>query len=82
LTVDISYVAGAIPGFDLPQLGLDLQRQLFGVGAEADPRDDSPAYFDVLYVDEDTLAIQQASPGGLFVAVAVPELGETGAVAF
>mmetsp|Transcript_16845 Transcript_16845/g.20669 ORF Transcript_16845/g.20669 Transcript_16845/m.20669 type:complete len:202 (-) Transcript_16845:314-919(-) len=34
----------------------------------------NPAYFDVNYLDEDFLVIQQASPGGVFAAVAVDQL--------
>lgn len=65
------------PKLDFPQLGLDLQRQIFGVTDEnVDPRDApaNPAYFDILYLDDDFLVIQQGSPGGMFAAVKVDEL--------
>lgn len=60
-----------------PQLGLDLQRQVFNVPADVDPRDSekNPGYFDVVYVDEDFLVIKQGSPGGMFAAVSVDEIG-------
>ena len=61
---------------DLPQLGLDLQRQVFGVGDDVDPRDadSNPAFFDVTYLDDEFLVIQQGSPGGMFAAIKVDEL--------
>lgn len=64
------------PAVDLPQLGLDLQRRVFGVGEDTDPRDaeSNPAFFDVEYLDEELLVIRQGSPGGVFAAVAVDEL--------
>ena len=47
----------------LPQLGLDLQRSIFGVGEDEDPRDadSNPGYFDVKYVDDELLVIDQVS---------------------
>lgn len=59
-----------------PQLGLDLQRQIFGVSDDVDPRDadTNPSYFDVTYLDEDFLVIKQGSPGGMFAAVSVSDL--------
>ena len=64
--------------FDLPQLGLGLQRSIFGVSEEEDPRDaeSNPAFFDITYLDEDFLVIQQGSPGGMFAAVKVPDLAK------
>jgi len=61
------------PEVNLPQLGLGLQRRLFGVSEDEDPRDASPAYFDVVFIDENFLIIKQASPGGYFAAVAVDD---------
>lgn len=62
---------------DLPQLGLDLQRQVFGVSADEDPRDSAsnPAFFDIMYLDDDFLVIKQGSPGGMFAAIKVNDLG-------
>jgi len=39
---------------NLPQLGLGLQRAVFGMSEDEDPRDaaSNPAFFDVLYLDE------------------------------
>ena len=65
---------------DLPQLGLDLQRQIFGVSADEDPRDaaSNPAFFDIKYLDDDFLVIRQGSNGidsnGLFAAIKVNDL--------
>jgi hypothetical protein len=67
------------PAVDLPQLGLDLQRRLFRMSEEeGDPRDSdkNPAFFDVMYLDEELLVIKQGSPGGMFAAVAVDELAK------
>lgn len=52
----------------LPSLGFDLPRfpsSLLG-GDDAGPN-----YFEVRYLDDDFLVIQQASPGGLFASIAV-----------
>ena len=51
--------ATALPalGFDFPQLNL------FG-GSENSTRDDSPGFFDILYLDENCLIISQNEPGG------------------
>mmetsp|Transcript_44309 Transcript_44309/g.87224 ORF Transcript_44309/g.87224 Transcript_44309/m.87224 type:complete len:303 (-) Transcript_44309:82-990(-) len=64
------------PKLDFPTLGKDLQRQIFGVDADVDPRDapENPGYFDVTYLDDDFLVIQQGAPGGMFAAVKVEEL--------
>ena len=64
------------PAVDLPQLGLDVQRRIFSVGDDEDPRDaaSNPAFFDVMYLDDELLVIKQGSPGGMFAAVAVDEL--------
>merc|ERR1712232_832136 len=58
---------------DLPKLGLDLQRLIYGVPEDKDPRDadNNPAFFDVMYIDDDFPFIKQGSPGGLFAAVKV-----------
>ena len=66
------------PKVDLPQLGLDVQRRIFNVGDEEDPRDaaSNPAFFDVMFLDDELLVIKQGSPGGLFAAVAVDELAK------
>ena len=66
------------PKVDLPQLGLDLQRRIFNVGDDEDPRDaaSNPAFFDVMFLDEELLVIKQGSPGGMFAAVAVDELAK------
>ena len=66
------------PAVDLPQLGLDVQRRIFNVGDEEDPRDaaSNPAFFDVMYLDDELLVIKQGSPGGLFAAVAVDDLAK------
>ena len=68
------------PAVDLPQLGLDLQRRLFGMSEEeeGDPRDSekNPAFFDVMFLDEELLVIKQGSPGGMFAAVAVDDLAK------
>ena len=67
------------PKILLPQLGLDLQRRIFGVDDEdVDPRDadTNPSFFDVKYLDEDFLVIQQGSPGGLFAAIKVDALAD------
>ena len=64
------------PAVDLPQLGLDVQRRIFSVGDDEDPRDaaSNPAFFDVMYLDDELLIIKQGSPGGMFAAVAVDDL--------
>ena len=64
------------PKVDLPQLGLDVQRRIFSVGDDEDPRDaaSNPAFFDVMYLDDELLVIKQGSPGGMFAAVAVDGL--------
>ena len=64
------------PKVDLPQLGLDVQRRIFNVGDDEDPRDaaSNPAFFDVMYLDDELLIIKQGSPGGMFAAVAVDDL--------
>ena len=66
------------PKVDLPQIGLDVQRQIFNVGDDEDPRDaaSNPAFFDVMFLDEELLVIKQGSPGGMFAAVAVDELAK------
>ena len=66
------------PKVDLPQLGLDVQRRIFNVGDDEDPRDaaSNPAFFDVMFLDEELLVIKQGSPGGMFAAVAVDELAK------
>ena len=66
------------PAVDLPQLGLDVQRRIFNVGDDEDPRDaaSNPAFFDVMYLDDELLVIKQGSPGGLFAAVAVDDLAK------
>ena len=60
----------------LPQLGLDLQRLLFGVSESEDPRDapNNPGFFDVLYLDDDFLVIKQGGSGGIFAAIKVDGL--------
>jgi len=66
------------PAVDLPQLGLDVQRRIFNVGDDEDPRDaaSNPAFFDVMFLDEELLVIKQGSPGGMFAAVAVDDLAK------
>ena len=66
------------PAVDLPQIGLDVQRRIFSVGDDEDPRDaaSNPAFFDVMYLDDELLVIKQGSPGGMFAAVAVDELAK------
>ena len=66
------------PKVDLPQLGLDVHRRIFNVGDDKDPRDaaSNPAFFDVMFLDDELLVIKQGSPGGLFAAVAVDELAK------
>ena len=49
--------------FDLPTIDLE---KLPGVDPES-----APGYFDVAYLDEDMLIIQQNAPGGYFVSVKV-----------
>ena len=63
---------------DLPQLGLDIQRRIYGVSEDVDPRDAeaNPSFFDVTYLDDDLLVIQQGSPGGMFAAVKVDDLAD------
>ena len=62
----------ALLGFDLsqllPALSLPLPRLPGSNRAGADS-DTSPAFFDVLYLDQEMLIIQQNEPGGVFVAV-------------
>ena len=50
----------------LPMLSIPLPRPLGDNSAGADS-DDSPAYFEVRYLDSDLLVIQQNQPGGAFV---------------
>ena len=66
------------PKVDLPQIGLDVQRRIFSVGDDEDPRDaaSNPAFFDVMFLDEELLVIKQGSPGGMFAAVTVDELAK------
>jgi len=68
----------APPMVDLPQLGLGVQRQIFQVPDDVDPRDaeSNPSYFDIRYLDENFLVISQGSPGGMFAAVKVDDLAE------
>lgn len=60
----------------LPPLGATLpQTTLFGAAEDIGLlyEKNSPGYFDVLYLDEDCLIIQQAQPGGIFVSIRSPE---------
>lgn len=60
----------------LPPLGATLpQTTLFGMADDIGLlyEKNSPGYFDVLYLDEDCLIIQQAQPGGIFVSIRSPE---------
>ena len=51
----------------LPKIGGDFPRlTMFGGDNESD---EGPGYFDVQYLDEDTLIISQNEPGGIFVSV-------------
>lgn len=67
-----------LPSIPLPQAPLALQRAVFGVSQDDDPRDSdsNPAYFDVLYLDDDFLVIKQGSPGGMFAAIRVDDLAQ------
>eukprot|EP00631_Chrysoreinhardia_giraudii_P005369 CAMPEP_0197418236 /NCGR_PEP_ID=MMETSP1170-20131217/4032_1 /TAXON_ID=54406 /ORGANISM="Sarcinochrysis sp, Strain CCMP770" /LENGTH=268 /DNA_ID=CAMNT_0042945265 /DNA_START=25 /DNA_END=831 /DNA_ORIENTATION=+ len=58
-------------GFDLPKLPDDFVNAALDLFGTADQPRETPNYFDVRYLDDEFLVIQQASPGGLFVAVAV-----------
>ena len=49
-------------GFNFPQLSL------FGLGAESKASEDTPGFFDVLYLDDDCLIISQNEPGGIFIS--------------
>jgi hypothetical protein len=55
----------------VPKLTFKFPRlDMFGmdsIGASIESRNSSPGYFDVLYLDEDCLIIQQNEPGGIFV---------------
>lgn len=51
-----------------PRFGIDLPTfTLFGTNENAS--ENSPGYFDVLYLDSDMLIIQQNQPGGVFVSL-------------
>lgn len=54
----------------LPSITLDLPTKYL---KNISSSHDSPGYFDVLYVDEDMLIIQQNAPGGCFVSVKVAD---------
>ena len=74
----VAFDAQSLLGLDvstlLPQLSAPLPRLPGAGGADSD---ESPAYFDILYLDIDTLVIRQNEPGGVFVAVRDDgELGE------
>ena len=43
-------------------------------GANKNAAFSSPGFFDVLYIDDDTLVIQQNEPGGIFISIRVPSL--------
>ncbi|GMI20336.1 hypothetical protein TrRE_jg13584 [Triparma retinervis] len=64
---------------NLPQIGLGIQRAVFGVSDDEDPRDapTNPAFFDILYLDSDFLVIRQGSPGGMFAAIKVDDLSSS-----
>ena len=64
---------------NLPQIGLGIQRAVFGVSDDEDPRDapTNPAFFDILYLDSDFLIIRQGSPGGMFAAIKVDDLSSS-----
>mmetsp|Transcript_15208 Transcript_15208/g.19853 ORF Transcript_15208/g.19853 Transcript_15208/m.19853 type:complete len:312 (+) Transcript_15208:108-1043(+) len=51
---------------NLPQINL---QDLPGV----DPDGNTPGYFDVIYLDDEMLIIQQNEPGGYFVSIRVPD---------
>lgn len=65
----------------LPRLGGNLPTftgvsAVFGsgsIGAGEDAEVDALSYFDVVYLDEQMLIIQQNAPGGIFVSVKTPE---------
>lgn len=56
----------------LPPLNFNLPRIKVSDLPGVDPNN-SPGYFDVIYLDEDMLIIQQNAPGGIFVSIRVPE---------
>jgi len=66
----VSFDAQTFFGIDvstlLPQLSAPLPRLPGSGGADSD---ESPAFFDVTYLDADCLIIRQNEPGGTFVAV-------------
>ncbi|GMI50469.1 hypothetical protein TeGR_g1370 [Tetraparma gracilis] len=66
------------PRIKFPEVSMDLQRKIFGVAEGDDPRDSdkNPAFFDVMFLDTDFLAIKQGKGGGIFAAVKVDELAE------
>ena len=56
----------------LPPLNFNLPKIKVSDLPGVDPNN-SPGYFDVIYLDEDMLIIQQNAPGGIFVSIKVPD---------
>jgi hypothetical protein len=56
----------------LPPLNFNLPRIKVSDLPGVDPNN-SPGYFDVMYLDEDMLIIKQNAPGGIFVSIKVPD---------
>ena len=61
--------------FNLPSLSVLLSsipeevKSSLGIDGNADGSENYPGYFDVIYLDDELLIIQQNAPGGLFVLV-------------
>ena len=60
-------------GFDFPSVPASLGG-ITSMGAEESANQNSPGYFDVLYLDEDCLIIRQNDPGGIFVNIRAPNI--------
>jgi hypothetical protein len=60
----------------LPRLGGRFPSLSFfgsNIGANKEAEVNGPSYFDILYLDDDTLIIKQNAPGGIFVSVRDPD---------
>jgi hypothetical protein len=63
--------ASKLSNFDvskLPKFGLDFPTQS-KIGAGDSAEDNDPGFFDILYLDDNCLVIQQNAPGGIFVNI-------------
>ena len=69
LGVDISNLLPSI-GFQFPSL----PSFVGNIGADNNSNNNSPGYFDILYLDETCLIISQNEPGGIFVNIKTTDI--------